>query len=58
MMEWETGIHTCNKHEMTLQVVFIKTMQQQKPILYLDQYLIIDYYLQMSTMSQQSIMVY
>lgn len=22
MMEWQTGIHTCNKHEMTLQVVF------------------------------------
>lgn len=24
MMEWETGKHTCNKHEVTLQVVFIK----------------------------------
>lgn len=24
MMEWQTGIHTRNKHEVTLQVVFIE----------------------------------
>lgn len=24
MMEWQTGVHTCNKHEVTLQVVLMK----------------------------------
>lgn len=33
MMEWETGIHMCNKHEMNLQVVFLNRCKRKKLLL-------------------------